>query len=224
MFPQQPMRHQPRPPGPQRPSRTVLQRNPGMGVRQPPGQQQGFQPFLNQMGQTQQQAGTRGGGIQGLLSKFLPGGSAASGGTGASLGGTGAGLGGTGAGLGGTGSGLGGIQGLANPASLSSLLGNVQKALGVAQQVTPMIQQYGPLVRNLPGMVKMFRQLNSEDSETEDHEKEKDEPEVKAETSKKQEEKKESSKPEKDSLQTSGRSAPAPKQRKTGGSKPKLYI
>ncbi|KAA6482166.1 VrrA/YqfQ family protein [Bacillus swezeyi] len=210
MFPQQPMRHQPRPPGPQRPSRTVLQRNPGMGVRQPPGQQQGFQPFLNQMGQAQQQAGTRGGGIQGLLSKFLPSGSAASGGTGA--------------GLGGTGSGLGGIQGLANPASLSSLLGNVQKALGVAQQVTPMIQQYGPLVRNLPGMVKMFRQLNSEDSETEDHEKEKDEPEVKAETSKKQEEKKESSKPEKNSLQTSGRSAPAPKQRKTGGSKPKLYI
>ncbi|MEC1261202.1 VrrA/YqfQ family protein [Bacillus swezeyi] len=215
MFSQQPMR--PRPPGPQRPSRTVLQRNPGMGVRQPHGQRQGFQPFLNQMGQAQQQAGTRGGGIQGLLSKFLPGGSAASGGTGA-------GLGGTGAGLGGTGSGLGGIQGLANPASLSSLLGNVQKALGVAQQVTPMIQQYGPLVRNLPGMVKMFRQLNSEDSETEDQEKEKDEPEVKAETSKKQEEKKESSKPEKDSLQTSGRSAPSPKQRKTGGSKPKLYI
>ena len=47
------------------------------------------------------------------------------------------------------------------------------KALGVAQQVTPMIQQYGPLVRNLPGMVKMFRQLNSDDTEAEDGEQQK---------------------------------------------------
>lgn len=156
MFPQQPMR---RPPGLQRPSRMIAPRNPGMGMAPPSGQQQGFQQFFNPMG-APQQAAARGGGIQGFLSKFLPGGSAASGGTGT--------------GLGGAGTGLGGIQNFANPASISSMLGNVQKALGVAQQVTPMIQQYGPLVRNLPGMVKMLRQLNTDDSETSESEEQKD--------------------------------------------------
>ncbi|QHZ47692.1 VrrA/YqfQ family protein [Bacillus sp. NSP9.1] len=210
MYQQQPMRNRPGF-GPQRPSRTLMQRNTGMRMYQQPPGQQGFQQFFNPLGPVQQQPAARGGGIQGFLSKLLPGGSAAGGGTGAGFGG------------GGAGSGLGGIQGLANPSSISNMLGNVQKALGVAQQVTPMIQQYGPLVRNLPGMVKMFRQLNSEDSAEENAEEEKEEPEKETETSVK----KEASKPEKakskDSLPQSGRSAPK-KERKSGDSKPKLYI
>lgn len=215
MFQQQPMRNQPRPQAPQRPGRALMPRHPGMGMQPPQAQQRGLQQMFQPMGAAQQQAGARGGGIQGLLSKFLPG-SAASGGTGA--------------GLGGTGSGLGGIQGLANPSTISNMLGNVQKALGVAQQVTLMIQQYGPLVRNLPGMVKMFRQLNSDDTEAKDGEQQKDEPEHKTETSgeKKEEIKVSSKKPEKSKPEEirkkQSRSAPPSAKRKTGGSKPKLYI
>jgi hypothetical protein len=54
-----------------------------------------------------------------------------------------------------------GLQGIASPANLSSMLGNVQKVLGMAQQVTPMVQQYGPLVRNLPAMIKIYSELKS---------------------------------------------------------------
>lgn len=216
MFQQQPMRNQPGPQMPQRPGRALMPRHPGMRMQPPQAQQRGLQQMFQPMGAAQEQAGARGGGgIQGLLSKILPG-SAASGGTGA--------------GLGGTGSGLGGIQGLANPATISNMLGNVQKALGVAQQVTPMIQQYGPLVRNLPGMVKMFRQLNSDDTEVEDSEQQKGEPDNKTETSgeKKEEIKVSSKTPEKSKAEEirkkRSRSAPPSAKRKTGGSKPKLYV
>lgn len=75
MFPQQPMR---RPPGLQRPSRLLTPRNMGMRTGPAAGQQQGLQQLFNPMG-TAQQAGARGGGIQGFLSRFLPGGPAASG-------------------------------------------------------------------------------------------------------------------------------------------------
>ncbi|USK36333.1 YqfQ family protein [Bacillus sp. F19] len=110
---------------------------------QPFGQQRG--PFSSQFGppgfggqQFGQQAIGRGGGIKGILSRFLPGGGQGA----ASAANTAQGL-----------------QGIANPANLSSMLGNVQKVLGMAQQVTPMVQQYGPLVRNLPAMIKIYSEL-----------------------------------------------------------------
>lgn len=84
-----------------------------------------------------------GAGIKGMLAKFLPGAG--------------------GAGISGGGAGLQGIQSFTNPATISSMLGNVQKVLGMAQQFTPMIQQYGPLVRNLPAMIKLYSQLGSAD-------------------------------------------------------------
>ncbi|UQZ93564.1 YqfQ family protein [Bacillus safensis] len=88
-----------------------------------------------------------GAGIKGMLAKFLPGAG--------------------GAGVSGGGAGLQGIQSFTNPATLSSMLGNVQKVLGMAQQFTPMIQQYGPLVRNLPAMIKLYSQLGSADDDEE---------------------------------------------------------
>ncbi|WP_308315274.1 MULTISPECIES: VrrA/YqfQ family protein [Bacillaceae] len=109
------------------------------------GQQ--MRPFSSQFGPQAfggqqfgvQQAMGRGGGIKGLLSRFLPGGGGAVNATGAAQ----------------------GLQGIASPANLSSMLGNVQKVLGMAQQVTPMVQQYGPLVRNLPAMFKIYSELKS---------------------------------------------------------------
>lgn len=92
MFQQQPMRNQPGPQMPQRPGRALMPRHPGMRMQPPQAQQRGLQQMFQPMGAAQEQAGARGaGGIQGLLSKILPG-SAASGGTGAGLGGTGSGL------------------------------------------------------------------------------------------------------------------------------------
>jgi hypothetical protein len=113
------------------------------------GPTRSFQPFRQQTGpfssqfgppgfggqQFGQQAMGRGGGIKGILSRFLPGG-----GQGAA-------------------NAAQGLQGITNPANLSSMLGNVQKVLGMAQQVTPMVQQYGPLVRNLPAMIKIYSEL-----------------------------------------------------------------
>jgi hypothetical protein len=61
----------------------------------------------------------------------------------------------------------GALQGITNPANISSMLGNVQKVLGMAQQVTPMVQQYGPLVKNLPAMIKIYRELKNSDSDDE---------------------------------------------------------
>ncbi|MBB6284834.1 VrrA/YqfQ family protein [Geobacillus subterraneus] len=45
------------------------------------------------------------------------------------------------------------------------MLNNVQKMLGIAQNVMPMVQQYGPLIRNLPAMIRIFRELKSADEE-----------------------------------------------------------
>lgn len=93
----------------------------------------------------------RGGGLRGLLSRFFPSsqmplGTIQQANTAAS-----------------------GIQGLTNPRSLSSMLGNVQKMLGVAQQVTPMVQQYGPLIKNVPAMFKIYQQFkNNNDEESND--------------------------------------------------------
>ncbi len=107
-------------PGPPRPmpnQRMMGRRPPNLQRPSFGPQQQGFQ----QSGQflPQANAGARngaGGGLKGMLSKFLPGG----GGTG------GAGVPGAGTAASG-GAGLQGIQNIANPASLSSMLGNVQK-------------------------------------------------------------------------------------------------
>lgn len=45
------------------------------------------------------------------------------------------------------------------------MLTNIQKMLGVAQNVMPMVQQYGPLIKNLPAMVKIFRELKTTEQE-----------------------------------------------------------
>lgn len=129
-------------------------------------QRQGFQQagqFLPQANAGARNGAGAGGGLKGMLSRFLPGGGGA--GSAGVPGVPGAGAAPSG------GAGLQGIQNIANPASLSSMLGNVQKVLGMAQQVTPMIQQYGPLVRNLPAMMKLYSQLSkSDDTETEANE------------------------------------------------------
>ncbi|WP_456278260.1 VrrA/YqfQ family protein [Bacillus sp. AK128] len=49
---------------------------------------------------------------------------------------------------------------LANP---GGMLNNVQKAIGVANQVGPMVQQYGPMVRNIPSLIKLYKEFNSSD-------------------------------------------------------------
>ncbi|MFC4320803.1 VrrA/YqfQ family protein [Litchfieldia salsa] len=69
------------------------------------------------------------------------------------------------------------LSGLTNPANLGTMLGNVQKALHTAESVMPMVQQYGPLVKNIPSMLKLYRELNSSDSD-DDSEKTSDEEEV----------------------------------------------
>jgi hypothetical protein len=43
------------------------------------------------------------------------------------------------------------------------LLTNVQKMVGVAQNVMPMVQQYGPLIKNLPAMIRIWRELKPAD-------------------------------------------------------------
>ncbi|MEC2307191.1 VrrA/YqfQ family protein [Bacillus atrophaeus] len=221
---QQPMRNMRQPGPPNRPApnqRMMGGRPPAM--RQPSfsGQQQGFQPprqsFPQQPGIESRNG--LGGGLKGMLSKFLPG-----------AGGTGA----PGAAAGG-GSGLQGIQNLANPASLSSMLSNVQKVLGMAQQVTPMIQQYGPLVRNLPAMMKLYSQLSSNDDETEEADGKEDETnetdipdetETVKKTSPVPAEPKAKSAPAPASKKKEVSPSPvsAPVKRTSGSSKPRLYI
>jgi YqfQ-like protein len=97
-----------------------------------------------------------GGGLKGLLSRIIPGSQGAGG---AAINPQGIIQGATGASRA-----TGALQGLANPANISGMLGNVQKVLGVAQQVTPMVQQYGPLVKNLPAMIQIYRELKNGDS------------------------------------------------------------
>ncbi|MGX9290219.1 VrrA/YqfQ family protein [Bacillus sp. A015] len=159
-----------------------------------------------------------GAGIKGMLAKFLPGAG--------------------GAGVSGGGAGLQGIQSFTNPATLSSMLGNVQKVLGMAQQFTPMIQQYGPLVRNLPAMIKLYSQLGSaDDDETNANDTDADPKELGEETEvtheqtapvDEAEEIKENEEPE-DILvkKTAAHTSPAPEakpQKRAGSSVPKLYV
>jgi hypothetical protein len=126
---------------------------PGQG-QMPMGRQPLQGPFMGG-GQIGPQMPARGGGLKGLLSRIMPGSQGATavnpqrfiqGATGASRA-------------------TGALQGITNPANISSMLGNVQKVLGMAQQVTPMVQQYGPLVKNLPAMIKIYRELKNSDSE-----------------------------------------------------------
>ncbi|TYS28185.1 VrrA/YqfQ family protein [Bacillus pumilus] len=157
-----------------------------------------------------------GAGIKGMLAKFLPGGAG-------------------GAGISGGGAGLQGIQSFTNPATLSSMLGNVQKVLGMAQQFTPMIQQYGPLVRNLPAMIKLYSQLGSaDDDETSANDAGEEPKEISEETEVPQEEAalddeiKENEEPE-DILvkKTAPHSSPDPEakpKKRSGSSVPKLYV
>lgn len=147
-----------------------------------------------------------GAGIKGMLAKFLPGAG--------------------GAGVSGGGAGLQGIQSFTNPATLSSMLGNVQKVLGMAQQFTPMIQQYGPLVRNLPAMIKLYSQLGSADDDAESTETsaETEVPEEEAQT----DEIEENVEPE-DILvkKAAPHTSPAPEakpKKRSGSSVPKLYV
>ncbi|MBD3860611.1 spore coat protein [Bacillus sp. 28A-2] len=157
-------------------------------------------------------------GIKGMLAKFLPGAG--------------------GAGVSGGGAGLQGIQSFTNPATLSSMLGNVQKVLGMAQQFTPMIQQYGPLVRNLPAMIKLYSQLGSaDDDETNANDTDEEPKELGGETEAvheeaapidKAEEIEENEKLE-DILvkKTAPHTSPAPEakpKKRSGSSVPKLYV
>ncbi|MCZ0755579.1 VrrA/YqfQ family protein [Anoxybacillus sp. J5B_2022] len=50
---------------------------------------------------------------------------------------------------------------------ISGMLTNVQKMLGIAQNVMPMVQQYGPLVKNLPAMMKIWKELKTTDNSEE---------------------------------------------------------
>ncbi|MFS0655287.1 VrrA/YqfQ family protein [Bacillus sp. 179-C3.3 HS] len=160
-----------------------------------------------------------GAGIKGMLAKFLPG------------------AGGAGISGGGAGAGLQGIQSFANPATLSSMLGNVQKVLGVAQQFTPMIQQYGPLVRNLPAMIKLYSQLGSADDDAETNDADADSNETNEETVKEHEETAIDDEPkekdkqednlineEKDHSDPSTSSPEETPKKKSGRSVPKLYV
>ena len=153
-----------------------------------------------------------GAGIKGMLAKFLPGAG--------------------GAGVSGGGAGLQGIQSFTNPATLSSMLGNVQKVLGMAQQFTPMIQQYGPLVRNLPAMIKLYSQLGSADDD-DSNDAEAESKEISSETEAPQEdtptdEIEENEEPEDILVKKAvSHTSPAPKaksKKRSGSSVPKLYV
>jgi hypothetical protein len=45
------------------------------------------------------------------------------------------------------------------------ILTNMQKMLGIAQNVMPMVQQYGPLIKNLPAMIRIWKELKPADEE-----------------------------------------------------------
>lgn len=54
---------------------------------------------------------------------------------------------------------------------ISGMLTNVQKMLGIAQNVMPMVQQYGPFVKNLPAMMKIWKELKATDENEKQEEK-----------------------------------------------------
>lgn len=45
------------------------------------------------------------------------------------------------------------------------MLTNAQKMLGIAQNVMPMVQQYGPLIKNLPAMIRIWKELKTTNPE-----------------------------------------------------------
>ncbi|WP_180994118.1 VrrA/YqfQ family protein [Bacillus sp. Marseille-P3661] len=51
---------------------------------------------------------------------------------------------------------------------ITGMLDNVQRVMGVAQQFGPMIQQYGPFIKNMPAMLKIMKELNSSESDSEE--------------------------------------------------------
>ncbi|WP_273129880.1 VrrA/YqfQ family protein [Bacillus weihaiensis] len=126
----------------------------------------GRQPFQGMYPNQQfgpQVASRDAGGLRGLLSRIIPGGSQGVGGAVNPQG-----IQGAANAVAGASRASGGIQGLMNPSNISGMLGNVQKVLGMAQQVTPMVQQYGPLVKNLPAMVKLYREIKNTDTDSDE--------------------------------------------------------
>lgn len=58
------------------------------------------------------------------------------------------------------------LANLLNPENASGMFSNIQKVMGVANQVGPMVQQYGPMIRNLPTLIKLYKEINSDDEST----------------------------------------------------------
>jgi YqfQ-like protein len=54
-----------------------------------------------------------------------------------------------------------------NGTGIANTLGNVQKMTQMAGTVIPTVQQYGPMVKNLPSLLKIFKEVNSDDGTTE---------------------------------------------------------
>lgn len=48
---------------------------------------------------------------------------------------------------------------------LSKTLGNVQQVLKVIQTTAPIVQQYGPMIKNLPALYRMMKAVNEIDDE-----------------------------------------------------------
>ncbi|GGE74323.1 VrrA/YqfQ family protein [Priestia taiwanensis] len=51
-----------------------------------------------------------------------------------------------------------------NGSAISTTLGNVQKVTQMAGNVIPTVQQFGPMVKNLPSLLKIFKEVNTDDT------------------------------------------------------------
>ena len=199
---------------------------PGQG-QMPMGRSPLRSPFMGGGQQFGSPMPTRGaGGLKGLISRFIPGSQGAAGV--ANTQGLISGVTGASRATSATG---GVLQGLTNPANISGMLGNVQKVLGMAQQVTPMVQQYGPLVKNLPAMLKIYRELkngDSDDTTTEDVKDEKSDVAVEEQPKPRKKTKQSQSDidPELDASNPEAKTTKKGKKRSptSSGSKPKMYI
>ncbi|OAT74491.1 hypothetical protein A7K69_01910 [Parageobacillus thermoglucosidasius] len=100
-----------------------------------------------------------------------------------------------------------------------SMLTNAQKMLGIAQNVMPMVQQYGPLIKNLPGMIRIWKELKTTDPEENDTEKNIQENKKKTSSSSKKRSKKRTVPKSKTNENKRSPSAKTPRP-----STPKLYI
>ena len=105
--------------------------------------------------------------------------------------------------------------------NIESLLNNIQKTLKMAEQITPMIQQYGPLIKNAPAMLKLLREFNSNDDDSEHDDKGES-----SETSKKKAKRKTAKKEETKNKDSENKNDRPKKKKKevVKESKPKLYI